>query len=200
MAGIGDPPGQLQALLECLDRAVGVPGALVRNPDVLQRQAELAVVAELTRDRGRLFVAGDRGLVVAARTSRASPGWSRRRRSAGRCSSARASSSARLEVRAGGLEVALLGGQDAGAVLDVHPQLRWAVARRQRRLGELAALGDVAAGAPVVRGAPDQRQRRLDVAGGGRVADRGADVVVIGVEPRAASAAGRRCACPPRPP
>ena len=118
----------------------------------------------------------------------------------GRWSSARASSSAASKCARAAAKSPCSAARMPAPLRDVHPQLRRAVAGRQRRLGQLAALGDVAAGAPVVRDAPDQRQRRLGVAGGGRVADRGADVVVVGVEPRQPVRRGRRCACPPRRP
>ena len=89
-----------------------------------------------------------------------------------------------LEVLARGREVALLGGQDAGAVDGVHAQLRRAAVELQRGLGERAALGDVPARGPVVRARDGQPQRGVGVAERDRVPQGRAQVVVVGVEPR----------------
>ena len=64
-AGSPVAPGDRDALLEQRERARGIADAGVREPEVLQQQAERALVADLARDRGRVLVAADRVREVA---------------------------------------------------------------------------------------------------------------------------------------
>ena len=108
---------------------------VVHDPEVLRVEADGALVAELARDVRRVRVERDRHLEVAAVDGEdAEVGDDPAPRARG-CRAHGRSASASLEQHAGGLEVALLGRQDAGAVERALASLRRCPRRARARRG-----------------------------------------------------------------
>ncbi len=181
MRRLGDPAGDLDALFQQRDRLRDVAHLVVHDPEVLRVAADGALVAELARDVRRVRVERDRHLEVATVDSEdAKIGDDARLAFAD--AELTGPRKRVLEQHAGGVEVALLGREDAGAVGRSQAGLGAPPVEREGVATQLAALADAAAQQPVAPHRRDERDGGVAVPRGDRVPERHAKVVVVAVE------------------